>query len=68
MSPQSGRSESATPNAAISILWYANYPQPLLMERFRATENALRSANPLENIVGTRRLELLTATVSGALQ
>jgi hypothetical protein len=34
------------------------------MERFGATEDGLRIANPMENMVGTRRLELLTSTVS----
>jgi hypothetical protein len=66
MSPQPGRSESATPNAAISILWHANYPQPPLTERFGATENGLRGVKRLENMVGTRRLELLTSTVSSS--
>jgi hypothetical protein len=35
-----------------------------LMERFGATENKGRIANPLRNMVGTRRLELLSSTVS----
>jgi hypothetical protein len=35
-----------------------------LMERFGATENGLRIANQLKEMVGTRRLELLTSTVS----
>ena len=35
-----------------------------LTERFGATENGLRIAKRLRNMVGTRRLELLTSTVS----
>ena len=62
MSPQPGRSESSTPNAAISILWHANYLQPLLMERFGATKKCQAIANPLRNMVSTRRLELLTSS------
>jgi hypothetical protein len=34
------------------------------MERFGATKNGLRIAKPLKEMVGTRRLELLTSTVS----
>ena len=34
------------------------------MERFGATENELMIAKPLKEMVGTRRLELLTSTVS----
>jgi hypothetical protein len=35
-----------------------------LMERFGATEKGLRVTKPLKEMVGTRRLELLTSTVS----
>jgi hypothetical protein len=35
-----------------------------LMERFGATKNGARIAKALRNMVGTRRLELLTSTVS----
>ena len=35
-----------------------------LMERFGATEDGPSIANLLNNMVGTRRLELLTSTVS----
>jgi hypothetical protein len=38
-----------------------------LTERFGATENGLRIAKRLRNMVGTRRLELLTSTVSISL-
>jgi hypothetical protein len=38
------------------------------MERFGATENGPRIAKPLRNMVGTRRLELLTSTVSIEVQ
>ncbi len=38
------------------------------MERFGATENGPRLAKPLRNMVGTRRLELLTSTVSIEVQ
>ena len=34
------------------------------MERFGATKNEPRIAKPLKEMVGTRRLELLTSTVS----
>ena len=34
------------------------------MERFEATENVPKIAKPLKEMVGTRRLELLTSTVS----
>jgi hypothetical protein len=39
----------------------------LLMECFGATENALRVGNLLKEMGGTRRLELLTSTVSKPL-
>jgi hypothetical protein len=35
-----------------------------LMERFGATKEVSSMANVLKNMVGTRRLELLTSTVS----
>jgi hypothetical protein len=38
-----------------------------LMERFGATKNSPRIAKRLRNMVGTRRLELLTSTVSIAV-
>ncbi len=34
------------------------------MERFGVTENGPRIANSLKEMVGTRRLKLLTSTVS----
>jgi hypothetical protein len=34
------------------------------MERFGATKNRLKFAKPLKEMVGTRRLELLTSTVT----
>jgi hypothetical protein len=34
------------------------------MERYGATKNGVKIANPLKEMVGTRRLELLTSTVS----
>jgi hypothetical protein len=37
-----------------------------LMERFRATEKVANIANPLKEMVGTRRLKLLTSTVSNS--
>jgi hypothetical protein len=37
------------------------------MERFGATKNGPRIAKRLKEMVGTRRLELLTSTVSSAL-
>jgi hypothetical protein len=37
-----------------------------LVERFGATKNGPRIAKSLENMVGTRRLELLTSTVSSS--
>src|SRR5260370_24115400 len=39
-----------------------------LMERFGATEKVANIANPLKEMVGTRRLELLTSTVSIEVQ
>ena len=38
------------------------------MERFGAMKNGLRIAKRLRNMVGTRRLELLTSTVSIEVQ
>ncbi len=38
------------------------------MERFGAMKNGPRLAKPLRNMVGTRRLELLTSTVSIAVR
>jgi hypothetical protein len=38
------------------------------MERFGATEKVPRIAKTLRNMVGTRRLELLTSTVSKEVQ
>jgi hypothetical protein len=56
---------------AVGLGVWKHHPVPglaRLMEPFGASRRHVREAKPLKDMVGTRRLELLTSTVSSVIR